>query len=78
VSAAEQEAMSRKARDDAERTRARREWERADNEIQQAVNGFRQRTTHVPRSMQSGVRAALRAREQVGRRLNAWAGWLGS
>jgi hypothetical protein len=70
VSAAEQAAMSRRARE-AQRARARQEWERADAQIHDAVNGFRQRAGHVPRGAESGVRAVLRASEQVGRRLQA-------
>jgi len=72
VSEAEQAAQSRAARE-AERARARRDWERADGEIQQAVNGSRERTGHVTRGVQPGVRAVLRASEQVGRRLQACA-----
>ena len=68
VTAAKQESQSRAARE-AERTRARREWERADAQIHDAVNGFRQRTGHVPRGAESGVRAVLRASEAVARRL---------
>jgi hypothetical protein len=68
VTEAEQRELTRRAHED-ERTRIKSAWKTADAEIQAAVRGFRDRTGHVPKHVQSGVRAVLRASEQVGRKL---------
>ena len=68
ISAAEQERMSQRARD-AERARTRDAWTDANRQINDAVSTFRERTGHVSPNVRSGVRAVLRASEQVGRKL---------
>ena len=70
VRAAEQEAISKQVRE-AERARAADEWRTANAAITSAVKGFQERSGHVSPGVRSGVRAVLRASEQVGRRLQA-------
>jgi hypothetical protein len=70
VSEDEQTRMTRQVRE-AERARTAAAWKTANAQITSAVNGFQEQTGELSTGVRSGVRAVLRASEQVGRKLQA-------